>query len=64
MSALRDWIEFVYPTSIGGVLGIVFAVWGIRFLMLLLLNGRGDQPFALAVVVNCEFWVSWRRYQC
>src|SRR4029077_3301694 len=32
--------------------GVLFAVWGIRFLTLLLLNGRGDQPFALDVGVN------------
>src|SRR6185295_7763934 len=28
--------------SIGGALGVAFAIWGIRFLTLLLANGRED----------------------
>ncbi len=44
--------ESLLLSGIGGALGVVFAIWGIRFLTLLLLNGRGDQPFALDISVN------------
>src|SRR5439155_12975030 len=44
--------ESLLLSGIGGALGVVVAIWGIRFLTLLLLNGRGDQPFALDVGVN------------
>jgi macrolide transport system ATP-binding/permease protein len=44
--------ESLLLSGIGGAFGIVFAIWGIRFLTFLLLNGRGDQPFALDVGVN------------
>jgi macrolide transport system ATP-binding/permease protein len=44
--------ESLLLSSAGGALGVVFAVWGIRFLTLLLLNGRGDQPFPLDAGVN------------
>jgi len=44
--------ESLLLSGIGGALGVLFAVWGIRFLTRLLLNGRGDQPFAMDVGVN------------
>jgi len=44
--------ESLLLSGIGGVLGVAFAIWGIRFLTLLLMDGRGDEPFALAVGVN------------
>jgi macrolide transport system ATP-binding/permease protein len=44
--------ESLLLSGVGGALGIVFAAWGIRFLTLLLLNGRGDEPFALDVGLN------------
>jgi macrolide transport system ATP-binding/permease protein len=44
--------ESLLLSGIGGALGVAFAIWGIRFVTLLLLNGRGDQPFALDVGVN------------
>src|SRR6185503_10988715 len=44
--------ESLLLSGIGGALGIGFALWGIRFLLLLLLDGRADQPFAWAVDVN------------
>jgi predicted permease len=44
--------ESLLLSSIGGALGVAFAIWGIQFLMLLLVNGRGDTPFPLEVGVN------------
>jgi len=44
--------ESLLLSGIGGALGVAFAILGIQFLTLLLLDGRGDQPFALAVGVN------------
>jgi predicted permease len=44
--------ESLLLSGIGGAVGIAFAVWGIRFLMMLLLNGRADEPFPLDVGVN------------
>jgi macrolide transport system ATP-binding/permease protein len=44
--------ESLLLSSLGGALGAAFAVWGIRFLMLLLVNGRGDRPFPLEVGVD------------
>jgi len=44
--------ESLLLSSIGGALGVAFATWGIQFLMLLLVNGRGDRPFPLEVGVN------------
>jgi predicted permease len=44
--------ESLLLSGIGGALGVAFAIWGIQFLMLLLVNGRGDRPFPLEVGVN------------
>jgi macrolide transport system ATP-binding/permease protein len=44
--------ESLLLSGIGGALGVAFAIWGIQFLMLLLVNGRGDIPFPLEVGVN------------
>ena len=42
--------ESVMLASTGGVLGILFAIWGMRFLTLLLANGRAD--FTLRAELN------------
>jgi predicted permease len=42
--------ESLLLSAIGGVLGVAFAIWGIRFLTVLLANG--GQRFALAVTLN------------
>src|SRR6185369_13094415 len=44
--------ESLLLSGVGGALGVVFALWGIHFLTLLLLNGRGDQPFAREIGIN------------
>jgi len=44
--------ESVLLASIGGVLGVAFAIWGIRFLTLLLANGR--ENFTLHPHLNCH----------
>jgi macrolide transport system ATP-binding/permease protein len=44
--------ESLLLSGIGGAIGVAFAVWGIQFLTLLLVNGRGDTPFPLDVSVN------------
>jgi predicted permease len=44
--------ESVLLSGIGGMLGVGVAFLGIQFLMLLLVNGRGDTPLPLEVGVN------------
>jgi len=44
--------ESLLLSGLGGALGVAVAIWGIRFLTLLLLDGRGDEPFAFAVGLN------------
>jgi len=44
--------ESLLLSGIGAALGVVFAVWAIRFLTLLLSNGRGDDAFALTIDLN------------
>jgi len=46
--------ESLLLSGIGGALGVACAIGGIQFLTLLLLGGRGDEPFAFAV------GLSWR----
>jgi len=42
--------ESILLASLGGVLGVAFAIWGMRFLTLLLANGRAD--FTLRAELN------------
>jgi len=44
--------ESLLLSAIGSALGVAFAMWGIHSLTVLLANGRGDQPFGLAVTLN------------
>jgi predicted permease len=44
--------ESLLLSGIGGAVGVAFAWPGIRFLTVLLANGRDDQPFGLPVTLN------------